>query len=1119
MRAPELATAQSQIVQRGSRAAVDGVIGRGLIPVLLALLVLVAPAAWGAAGGLVMSADAVPGRLLVGLKQQMQPTQAQRLNTLTGGRLSKRLAGGQVIVIDLPAGADMQATASRLLMDPVVAFVEPDRMMYPALVPNDPQYAKQYHHEIIRSPAAWDVTTGSREIVIAVVDTGVDLDHPDLAANIWTNPGEVPGNGRDDDGNGFVDDVNGWDFENDTNNPNPAPNGDDDDANGEPDDQVNHGTLVAGLAAAVGNNNWGTAGVTWRTRIMPVQVFPDDGGASVSQVIEGIDYAIDMGADVINLSVGGTYSDSFTPVITRAYNAGIVVVAAAGNGGRQITDSRSTWESPACNDGDANRVIGVAATDRNDLRASFSNYDGSTSRTFVDCCAPGEGMYGPGYYDPAFADFSSYFDTNSGTSFAVPLVSGLAALVLSRNPGMSPAQVMAAVRDGCDSIDAINPGFAGKLGAGRINCARTLGVPLAPRPPRDPAAYDTPDDTGGSITVVWQLSLDDGAGAKSVTEYAILRRLGLSGSFAEVGRVGAGTAQFVDDGVEDGVDYYYRIRATDGTLFSDSSTVGPVQSRNDGAPPPVQGVYAEDRPADSGGAIVVGWSRYQAPDDFDHFAIYRARARFSSVASMQPLAEVSDPTATQYVDDTVQDGVDYFYAVTAVDEFGNQNVSVTACGPVQSLANGPMTLPAGLRIFGSPLEPADGDPAAFLGLAPAALKMARWSPADERYQMYSGPGSLPLVLGQGYWLKLDQPLSFVPSGSPVPAGSLTVSLQPGWHQLSNPYFAAMDLAAMTVEHNGATMDLASADAADVMRQVFWTYNAADNGYTLIAPLLGIGESTIPAWEGFWARVEKACTVTMPRPGLTGAGAGLMSAAVVGAGEWVARLSARGRGGQDRDNFFGVSERLAQAGPLVSPPPTAGGVELYFEPGDGSAERLAARFSPAASVNARWQMRVQGQPGEEIELWCPEPGAIPRGYVATVSDPASGVEVDLRHGRLQTTLRADETSRTMVLRLTRTGGALTLGSLTAQPTRAGGGQLDFILSAAARCTVKVLNIAGRTVRVVEQDRQRSAGPAQVVWDGRSDSGLSVPSGMYLLQVEAVAEDGSRVQAMRTLTIGH
>jgi subtilisin family serine protease len=1069
---------------------------------------------------------AVANRLLVGLRSTVRTAHLSALRLATKGQVSKVIAGGRVLVVDLPAGSDPTAVRAQCLSQAGVAFAEPDLMVYPALVPNDPHYAEQYHLPLVRAPEAWDVTTGSPDVLIAVVDTGVDLDHPDLAAKIYTNPGEVPNNGQDDDGNGFQDDVHGWDFENDGPDTNPEPNGADDDNSGEPDDQVSHGTLVSGIAAAIGNDAWGTAGMDWRAKILPVQVFPDDGGSSVSKVIEGIDYAVMMGADIINLSIGGEYAQSFTPAITNAYNAGILVVCAGGNSDREFTDDDATWESPVCNDGPNlatdNHVLAVASTDQNDRRAGFSNFDSSSARHFIDVCAPGQAMFGPGYYDPAFAAFDEYFTSNSGTSFSAPMVSGLAALILAVHPGYGPHHLTEAIRSACDDIDALNPGFAGKLGAGRINAARALGVAVPPLPPRDVQAADTAGDEGGSITVTWLLSLDDGSGARSVVEYIVQRRSGATGNFAEVGRVAAGQTSFVDDNVTDGVDYYYQVAATDGTLTSDAEVVGPAQAANDQPPARPQGVYARDRAGDDGGVIEVGWDAYSAPADFSHFAIYRSSSNFTSVASLTPLVEVDDAQAVLYLDQSTTDGADYYYAVTAVDGFGNQHQDTAAIGPVQSYSNVPVTFGAGLHFFGTPLEPANGDPAAFLGIPADQLHLCRWQADAEEYVYYSAGAALPdvlrLRLGRGFWLLCDAPLTFEPTGTPAPAGDVSLNLGPGWHQLANPYFGPMDFALTTVTYEGTTMDLASADAANIMRRFAWTYEEGSGGYRLLCPGVASCDTVLGVWEGLWVRVEKSCTVTLRRP-TASASAALESAASKQSGGWVARLAARAGGSRDLDNLFGVHEGLAGAAALCSPPPVAGGVELYFAEASQPGRRLAGAFSSVAAAELTWKFVVQASAaGEEVEVWCPDLVEIPRAYAVTVEDMAAAREVDLRQaGRYCCTLREGERARSFVLRLTRRAGVLTLSSLVAQATRGGGAQMTFTLSVPAACTVRLMNIAGRPVRLIEQARSRSAGVNTLVWDGRSDDGSRVPNGSYLVTVEAAGADGTKVQALGSLVI--
>jgi len=1067
---------------------------------------------------------AVPDRLLVGLRSGAKAAHVSDLALATKGEVSKVIAAGRVVVLDLPRGSDLMAARIKCLGRPDVAFAEPDLIVYPALIPDDPRYSDQHHLPLIRAPEGWEVTTGSPGVVIAFVDTGVDLDHPDLASKIYTNPGEIPGNGVDDDGNGFADDVHGWDFENHNSDANPEPDGTDDDHNGNPDDQVNHGTLVSGIAAAAGNDAWGTAGVDWAARILPIQVFPDDGGASVSQVIEGIDYAVMMGADIINLSVGGEYAQSFSPAITAAYQAGVLVVAAAGNSDRELTDSQSTWESPVCNDGAApgdNHVLAVASTDQNDRRASFSNFDGSSHGHFVDVCAPGQAVFGPGYYDPTFPAFNDYFTDNTGTSFSAPMVSGLAGLILAIHPGYGPDELMNAIKSACDDIDALNPGFAGKLGAGRINVARALGAPLPPLPPRDVQAQDTPNDEGGSITMTWLTSLDDGAGGNCVVQYIVSRRTGSSGAFPEVGRVPAGQTSFDDDTVTDGVDYYYRVRATDGTLLSEYVTVGPMQSANDDPPPVVAGVSAQDRPGDDGGAIELGWDAYAAPADFSHFAIYRSSSNFTSVAALNPVAEITEPATVSFVDEPTTDGADYYYAVTAVDQFGNEREDVAAIGPVQSYPNTPVTFGAGLHFFSSPVQPSSPDPPAFLGVLPEQLKLGRWRHAAEQYAYYSAVGSLPEVLGirlgRGFWLLCDAPLTFQPDGAAAPAGALSLDLDPGWHQLGNPYFGSIDFALATVTYEGVTMDLASADAANVMRRFAWVYDEQNASYRLLCPGLPGMSTEVGAWQGFWVRVEKPCTVSLPRP------SPVQFVATRASGEqpdgWVARLAARSGGSQDLDNLFGVSEDLARAGAITSPPRAGRGVELHFTKPSQPRCRFAGVFSGPGAAEMRWQFVVEPpEGGREVELWSPDLTQVPRSYRVTVEDVAAGREVDLRReGRYRCTLREGESARSFVLGLTQSAGVLTLASLVAQPTRSGGAQVTFTLSVPAVCSVRLLNIAGRTVRAIEQGRSRPAGVNAVVWDGRNDTGSSVPNGTYLVAVEAASDDGTKVQAIGSLLI--
>ncbi len=219
-------------MKRTNMAAAGAATSRGpFVAALIVLSVLCMTAATFAAPG---ASKHVPNRLLVGLRPMVSPAQVGTLGVKSDGKITRALAGGGVLVLDYPVGTDMGRALAEILGSPGVAFVEPDTMMYPTLVPNDPKYPEQYHWPVIRAPEGWGVATGGADVVIAIVDTGCDMDHPDLIGRYYVNPGEIPGNGFDDDGNGFADDVSGWDFQNDIPDANPEPDGADDDGNGEP---------------------------------------------------------------------------------------------------------------------------------------------------------------------------------------------------------------------------------------------------------------------------------------------------------------------------------------------------------------------------------------------------------------------------------------------------------------------------------------------------------------------------------------------------------------------------------------------------------------------------------------------------------------------------------------------------------------------------------------------------------------------------------------------------------------------------------------------------------------------------------------------------------------------
>ncbi|WP_089721602.1 S8 family serine peptidase [Candidatus Entotheonella palauensis] len=415
----------------------------------------------------------MPGELLVKFRPHVSHEQLATLNTTQNAIILRHYQTLDIYRIEVQG--DVLQMAGAYHSSPMVEWAQPNRILYPSLEPNDPLYQNfegtltdlqkwYFGVENLNAEEAWDIITGRSDVVVAIINTGIGLNHPDLADNIWVNPAEIPGNDIDDDNNGFVDDINGYDFcsgpfdlqqlcSGMDNDPSLEPgDGIDNDGNDFADDNVSHGTLVAGAVGAIGNNDVFGAGAAHQVQLMALKVFVDDGGARTDTILAAIDYAVENGADVINMSLGGppgedcpTSDRAFESAINTAFEQNIVVVAAAGN------DNAQGPSSPAS----CTHAIAVAASGTGitafsgpgfpgeiDERARFTNFGRRPGQSFgVDVAAPGVRLAGPSVCSQA--DVNSLVDgceapgdpiaeVASGTSFSSPLVAGLAALVISR---------------------------------------------------------------------------------------------------------------------------------------------------------------------------------------------------------------------------------------------------------------------------------------------------------------------------------------------------------------------------------------------------------------------------------------------------------------------------------------------------------------------------------------------------------------------------------------------------------------------------------------------------------------------------------------------------------------
>lgn len=420
--------------------------------------------------------EAVPGEYVVKLKNQVNlySVQKQLLSQSLNSYVKRTIPGQNVVVIKRPVFETEKSVIKSLSQNNLVQIVEPNYIYRINKTPNDPLLGKLWGMNNIGQPdnvgqvgvagvdigveKAWDIQTGSKDVIIAVVDTGINYNHPDLVDNVWTNDAELNGKpGVDDDNNGYIDDIHGWNAVTHT---------------GDPLDDHGHGSHCSGTIGARGDDNKGIVGVNWNVRIMGVKFLAKDGSGSLESAIEAIDYATKNGAKILSNSWGGGgFSQTLKEAIDRTNAAGALFVAAAGN---ESNDNDRNPSYPASYD--VPNVLTVAAVDNKGVMASFSNY----GRTKVHVGAPGVEIYSS--IAPAG------YDSWSGTSMATPHVSGIAGLLAANEPNLSGVEMKERI------IATSRPlaGLKGKIKTGGIaNAYNALTNTQAPPDPNDPSNWAT----------------------------------------------------------------------------------------------------------------------------------------------------------------------------------------------------------------------------------------------------------------------------------------------------------------------------------------------------------------------------------------------------------------------------------------------------------------------------------------------------------------------------------------------------------------------------------------------------------------------------------------------------
>lgn len=482
-----------------------------------------------------------PNVILVAFHDQVSFRSRKAVLMEYGLKEDKKLVSQYFSRLILPAGANFESVLKHLKADPSVRVAERDYYVQALTAPNDPQYPSLWGMNNTALPTAdidaelaWNLTTGSNSVKVCVIDTGIDYNHPDLQGNAYANPGEIAANGIDDDGNGFVDDVYGYDFVNN---------------DGDPLDDNNHGTHCSGTIGGRGNNNVGVAGVNWNVSIFSAKFLNSGGSGAISDAVLCTDYARVRGADVMSNSWGGGgFSQLMLEAIQRAEAAGILFVCAAGNSSSNI--DTSTFYPASY---DAPNVMAVAAINSAGNLASFSSY-GAVN---CDIAAPGEAIVS--------TTIGNTYSSFSGTSMATPHVAGAAALLKSYFPTISYVGMKARLKAGAVHLASLN----GKVETGLLNAYNAMDNDSVA--PSTPTALSANKRSYSALGLKWTAGGDDGT-VGSATSYDLRYSTSAinAGNFASATPATAGAPKpsgqleaNVVAGLQPGKSYYFALKSYD----------------------------------------------------------------------------------------------------------------------------------------------------------------------------------------------------------------------------------------------------------------------------------------------------------------------------------------------------------------------------------------------------------------------------------------------------------------------------------------------------------------------------------------------------------------------------